>query len=111
MSAADQLRDALRQMLAVLAAERQAIAGLDIDAIAGCTQGKQALCGRIDDIPGVAIDEECRGLIDAARRLNEVNRQIRNLVAANVAMRLDALAGSPALYRVPPSFSLVASRG
>lgn len=110
MSAVDELRDTLRQMLAVLSAERQALAGLDIDAITGCTQSKQSLCGRIDTMAGVAIDEECRGLIDAARRLNEVNRQIRNLVAANVATRLDALAGSPALYRVPPSLNLVASR-
>jgi hypothetical protein len=38
-------------------------------------------------------------LLDAARRLNEVNRQVRNLIAANVAARLDALTGSPALYR------------
>ena len=111
MSSVAELRDTLRQMLAVLAAERQALAGLDIDAIAGCTQDKQALCGRIEDIQAEAIDEECRGLIDAARRLNEVNRQIRNLVAANVALRLDALSGSPALYRVPPSLNLVASRG
>ena len=50
-------------------------------------------------IEGETIDEECRGLMDAARRLNEVNRQVRNLIAANVAARLDALTGSPALYR------------
>ena len=103
MSAVGELRDTLRQMLAVLAAERQALAGLDIDAIAGCTQSKQALCGRIDDLPNAVVDEECRGLIEAAQRLNEVNRQIRNLVAANVAMRLDALSGSAALYRVRPA--------
>jgi hypothetical protein len=101
VSPADELRETLRQMLAVLAAERQALAGLDIDAIAGCTQSKQALCGRIDDLPAAVIDEECRAMIDAAKRLNEVNRQIRNLVAANVASRLDALSGSAALYRVP----------
>ena len=47
------------------------------------------------------LDEECRGLLDAARRLNEVNRQVRNLIAANVSARLDALTGAPALYRAP----------
>lgn len=40
-------------------------------------------------------------MLDAARRLNEVNRQVRNLIAANVAARLDALTGSPALYNAP----------
>jgi len=47
------------------------------------------------------VDDECRGLLDAARRLNEMNRQIRNLIAANVSARLDALTGAPALYRAP----------
>ncbi|WP_292969590.1 flagellar protein FlgN [Novosphingobium sp.] len=98
-----QLRDTLRQMVAVLQEERQALAGLDLDAIMGCAQDKVALCGTID-LAGPfadagAIDEECRGLLDAARRLNEVNRQVRNLIAANVAARLDALTGTPALYR------------
>ena len=37
----------------------------------------------------------------AARRLNEVNRQVRNLLAANVAARLDALTRSPGLYTGP----------
>ena len=57
------------------------------------------------------IDEECRGLLDAARRLNEVNRQVRNLVAANVAARLDALTGSPALYRARPAYAYAGARG
>lgn len=103
MSASAEMRDNLRQMIAVLQAERQALAGLDLDAIMGCAQDKIALCGRLDDggpfAAGAVIDEECRGLLDAARRLNEVNRQVRNLIAANVAARLDALTGSPALYR------------
>lgn len=100
MSAVEELREVLRQMLAVLAAERQALAGFDIDAISACTLNKQELCGRIDAIAHAGSDEECRGLTDAARRLNEVNRQIRNLVAANVTARLDALSGTAALYRV-----------
>ncbi len=103
MSAPAIMRDNLRQMIAVLQAERQALAGLDLDAIMGCAQDKVTLCGTLDEsvhlIEGDAIDEECRGLLDAARRLNEVNRQVRNLIAANVAARLDALTGSPALYR------------
>lgn len=98
-----QLRDTLRQMVAVLQDERQALAGLDLDAIMGCAQDKVALCGTIDAAgpftDPAAIDAECRGLLDAARRLNEVNRQVRNLIAANVAARLDALTGTPALYR------------
>ena len=99
MTETTSLRDTLRQMLAVLEAERQALAGLDLDTITAAAADKQVLCSRIEDGADVEIDEECRGLIDAARRLNEVNRQVRNLVAANVSSRLDALAGGPALYR------------
>jgi flagellar biosynthesis/type III secretory pathway chaperone len=93
------MRENLRQMIAVLQAERQALAGLDLDAIMGCANDKVALCGTLDSIDPHSADEECRGLLDAARRMNEVNRQVRNLIAANVSARLDALTGSPALYR------------
>ena len=110
MSAVEGLRETLRQMLAVLAAERQALAGLDIDAIAGCTLSKHTLCEQVGAISGAALDEECRAMIDAARRLNEVNRQIRNLIAANVSARLDALTGSPALYRAQPAYSVTRAR-
>ncbi|OYU33135.1 flagellar protein FlgN [Novosphingobium sp. PASSN1] len=94
-----QLRDTLRQMLAVLEDERHALAGLDVDAIMGCAVDKNALCGRLDTTAPEAIDEECRGLLEAARRVNEANRRVRNLIAANVSARLDALTGQPALYR------------
>ncbi len=94
-----ELRDTLRQMLAVLEEERQALAGLDVDAIMGCAVDKNALCGRLDTTAPEAIDEECRGLLEAARRVNEANRRVRNLIAANVSARLDALTGQPALYR------------
>lgn len=94
-----ELRDTLRQMLAVLEGERHALAGLDIDAILGCAVDKNALCGRLDTTATEAVDEECRGLLDAARRLNEANRRVRNLIAANVAARLDVMTGQPALYR------------
>ena len=97
------MRRQLRQMIAVLQAERQALAGLDLDGIMGAAQDKVTLCGTLDQYTPFAqvgvIDDECRGLLDAARRLNEVNRQVRNLIAANVAARLDMLTGSPALYR------------
>jgi hypothetical protein len=103
MSVPAELRANLRQMIAVLQAERQALAGLDLDAIMGCANDKIALCGTLDECgtfaASASLDEECRGLLDAARRLNEVNRQVRNLIAANVSARLDALTGSPALYR------------
>lgn len=105
----DKLRDTLRQMLAVLQAERQALAGLDIDAIVGASVDKSRLCGELDQ-PGLEIDEECRGLIDAAKRLNEVNRQVRNLVAANVQSRLDAMLGAPSLYRAKAGYSFAGAR-
>lgn len=103
------LRDTLGQMLAVLQSERQALAGLDLDAIMGAAVAKTALCGTLDTSAALVIDEECRGMLDAARRLNEVNRQIRNLIAANVAARLDALTCSPALYRAP-AYAYAAAR-
>ncbi len=97
------LRETLRQMLAVLQAERQALAGLDIDAIMGTAGDKQVLCGQLEGVAPAEVDEECRGLLDAARRLNEVNRQVRNLIASNISSRLDALTGSPTLYSAPGS--------
>jgi len=97
------LRETLRQMLAVLQAERQALAGIDVDEIMGAAVDKARLCDRLEGAGALAqeagVDDECRGLLDAARRLNEVNRQVRNLIAANVSARLDALTGSPQLYR------------
>lgn len=98
------LQDMLRQMLAVLQAERHALAGLDLEAILGAAADKRDLCGRIDR-GAFGLDEECRGMLDAARRLNEVNRQLRNLIAANVSARLDALTDAPALYRPVPGYA------
>ncbi|WP_318248300.1 flagellar protein FlgN [Novosphingobium percolationis] len=94
-----ELRETLRQMLAVLEDERHALAGLDVDAIMGCAVGKDMLCERLDGAAAELVDAECRGMLDAARRLNEANRRVRNLIAANVAQRLDAMTGQPALYR------------
>lgn len=110
MSPTHEMRETLRQMVAVLESERQALAGLDLDGIMGATYDKTALCGRLDETGDAAVDDECRGLLDAARRMNEVNRQIRNLIAANVSARLDALTGSPALYRAQPAYSVTRAR-
>jgi hypothetical protein len=100
MTSGTELAQALRQMVAVLQAERQALAGLDLDGIMGCAVSKRGLCDVIEvGSAGAQPDAECQGLLESARRLNAVNRQIRNLVAANVSARLDALTGSPALYR------------
>ncbi|MGJ0237240.1 flagellar protein FlgN [Novosphingobium fluoreni] len=104
------LRDQLRQMLAVLEEERQALAGLDIDALMGAANDKNRLCGSLEDAAGVVLDEECRGMLEAAKRLNEVNRQVRNLVAANVTARLNAMTGSPQLYHAGPRYAYAGAR-
>lgn len=102
MNPMNDLAMTLRQILAVLETERQALAGLDLEMILGCAAEKRELCDRADTLthdrlPGV-LSEEVRGLADAARRRNEINRQLRNLVADNVARRLDSLTGSAPLY-------------
>ncbi len=93
----------LRQMIAVLEAERHALAGLDLDALMASAAQKQSLCETFeaandDDAPASALDEECRALTLQARRLNEINRQVRNLLARNVAARLDVLTGAAPTY-------------
>jgi len=110
MSQTEPLRDTLRQMVAVLQDERQALAALDLDSIMGTAVGKSGLCDVLAGVQPEQVDDECRGLLDAARRLNEVNRQVRNLIAANVAQRLDAIVGSPALYRASPAYAYAGAR-
>lgn len=110
MTKTSALRDTLQQMLAVLQAERQALAELDLDGILGAAADKDLLCGTLDQSGPAIVDEECRGMLDAARRLNEVNRQVRNLIAANVSARLDALTGSPALYSAGTAYTYAAVR-
>ena len=107
---APSLRDNLRQMVAVLETERHALAGLDLDGIMAAAVGKQGLCDDLVDTAAWEVDDECRGLLEAARRLNEVNRQVRNLIAANVSARLDALVGSPQLYRAPAAYAYAGAR-
>jgi hypothetical protein len=95
------MHDALRQIIAVLEGERQALAGLDLDAIVVASQDKQRLCTALETCGTQTpeIDEQSRAMLDTARRLNELNRQVRNLVAANVEARLHALTGSGHSYR------------
>jgi len=93
------IKQSLRQMLAVMEQERQALAAMDLQSIVECAASKSALGDRLQAAANDDLDEESLSLIDAARRLNEVNRQVRNLVAANVSARLDALTGAASVYR------------
>ena len=86
MSPTQTLRANLRQMVAVLQEERQALAGLDLDAIMGAAVSKQGLCDLMEGAQPHEIDDECRGLLEAARRLSV------KLVACTVA-DLDRVAG------------------
>ncbi len=96
----DIVADRLRQMIAVLQAERQALATMDLEGLMSSAQGKQSLCSTLEGAKPSAVDAECEGLLITARQLNEVNRRVRNLLAVNVAARLDALTGSAGLYDV-----------
>jgi hypothetical protein len=95
----------LRQMLALLEGERQALAGLDLERIITCADGKQRLCADLDaDLEAAEVlklDEECEGLLNAVRRLNDINRRLRNMIADNVSARLGALTGTNWLYGRP----------
>lgn len=95
------LAENLRQMLAALDDERQALAAMDVDALVLCASHKHALCGTLEAAAHPILTSECRTLVEAARHQNEVNRKVRNLLAANVAARLDALTRSPGLYTAP----------
>lgn len=90
----------LRQMIAVLERERQALAALDADSLIGAAQDKEALCDTLAEIsPQGLLDGETRSLAETARQLNEVNRRVRNLLAANVAARIEALGGQRRMPR------------
>lgn len=93
-----QLANNLRQMLALLETERQALAGLDLERIINCSEGKEGICEELSGLGTAALDEECLGLLSSVRRLNEINRRLRNMIAANVQARLGALTGSVQLY-------------
>lgn len=97
---ADPLAANLRQMIAVLERERQALAALDADGLIGAARDKETLCDALAEIAPQMLDGETRGLAETARRLNEVNRRVRNLLAANVAARIEALGGARRSGRV-----------
>jgi hypothetical protein len=94
------MRTTMRRMVAVLQAERQALAALDLEGILATALDKRDLCDCIDPSARIAQDAECRGLLETAKRLNEANRQVRNLLAANVSARFEALTGFRPLYNV-----------
>lgn len=89
----------LRQMIAVLERERQALAALDADGLIGAARDKETLCDELAAIGPQMLDGETRSLAETARQLNEVNRRVRNLLAANVAARIDALGGARRMSR------------
>jgi hypothetical protein len=88
----------LRQMIAALEAERQALAALDLEALVAASHQKQALCGSLAPVATLPDDADCRALAESARALNEINRRVRNLLAAQVAARIDGLAGQTRPY-------------
>ena len=92
----------LQQMLALLQGERQALAALDLDRVVNCTNGKLDLCAKLEAVDVSKLDEECLGVLDAVRRLNEINRRLRNLIASNVQNRLGALSGTGEPYTALP---------
>ncbi len=89
----------LRQMIAVLERERQALAALDADDLIGAARDKELLCDALADLGPQMLDGETRTLAETARQLNEVNRRVRNLLAANVAARIAALGGGRGVPR------------
>lgn len=92
------LADHLRQMLALLEDERQALADLDLERIITCASGKEQICHAIEGLELQSLDEECSGLLSAVHHLNDINRKLRNMIAANIQSRLGALSGQMAIY-------------
>lgn len=90
----------LRQMIAVLEQERQSLAALDADGLICSAREKEALCDTLAAIGSQPLDSETRTLAETAQQLNEVNRRVRNLLAANVAARIEALGGQHRMARV-----------
>ena len=95
----------LKQMVSLLEGERQALAALDLERILTCAQGKSALCDELARYQPEHLDDECRGLLDAARRLNAINRKLRNLIADNVQSRLGMLTGGGIAYSPAPAMA------
>ncbi len=105
MNHADHLSDAdlrssdvtanLRQMIAVLERERHALAALDADDLFEAARSKEALCSALEPASDAVLSTEARELAQTAQQLNDVNRRVRNLLAANVASRIEAMGGTP----------------
>jgi len=95
----------LRQMIAALEDERQALAGLDADQLFDAAHKKEALCNILSPLGPGLLDQETRELVKTAQALNDVNRRVRNLLAANVTSRLEALGASQHTY-APSSAAL-----
>ena len=93
------LADTLRKMIAVLERERQALAALDADSLFEAAREKEALCDALAPVAPESLEAATRQLVETARALNDVNRRVRNLLAANVAARLEALGAPRAAYR------------
>ena len=93
----------LRQMIAVLEEERQALATLDADGLFEASHRKQELCDTLLPFGPDALDPQARDLAKTAQALNDVNRRVRNLLAANVSARLEALGSSQHTYRATPA--------
>jgi hypothetical protein len=89
----------LRQMIAALEDERQALATLDLDLLTSAVRDKEALCDVLEPVRPDQLNGETRALASTARQLNDVNRRVRNLLAANVATRLEALGVPQPAYR------------
>lgn len=87
------LKECLRQLIAVTERERQALAALDADDLFLIAREKEELCEVLGAFESKALDGPTLALAETARQLNEVNRRVRNLLAANVAARIAALGG------------------
>ena len=64
------------------------------------------VCAKLEAVETSTLDEECLGVLDAVRRLNEINRRLRNLIANNVQNRLGALTGNDKPYAALPRQNL-----
>ncbi len=95
----------LRQMIAVLEQERQALATLDADELFEASHRKQALCDTMQPFGADALDPQTRDLAKTAQALNDVNRRVRNLLAANVSARLEALGSTQHTYHAAPNLN------
>ena len=109
MSRTKEVIATLRQMIALLEGERQALAAMDLDRISNCTSGKLQICEKLEAVERGDLDEECLGLLDAVKRLNEINRRLRNLIATTVQSRRSALTGSGQAYAAAPRTAYLAA--